>query len=588
MALDLSRIPGAAAPSRQPSLFRRRRGGRRPVLDDGYRTSSLRDPRAAIGAKRGTVLYRPKRRLPIGDVLIGLAFVAVAVFLGWKGWEATRVPVEIAGIDDGAALRLDAATDLEVVVTIDRADSVAGASFTVNDEAPPGDVLERTDTGFVWTPGPLPADAYRIEVHAPRPVLSDAAFSWEFVVDDTAPLLEIPEPAPAGICEPVTVTARAEPGSTVTVGGEPVDLADDGTFTLSFDQPPAGAIPVIATDAAGNRSGGEIVVPTDYPPNQGVHVTAAAWGHDGLRQGILDLIDAGLVSTVELDLKDEGGIVGYDTDVALAHTIGAVQEHYDLDEAMAELEARDVRVVGRVVAFRDAPLAHWAWNHGRPDMVVQDAEGGMLGAYGGFTNFVHPDVRQYNLDIALEGVEAGMDDILWDYVRRPEGAISNMVFPGIEGSVASEVAEFLAFTAEPLRERCAYQGASLFGIAADRPWAVGQDVGLIARNVDYIAPMLYPSHWGPGEYGVDHPDGQPYDIIKASLADFQAKAEGTGVTMVPWIQDFSLGVAYGPEEVRAQIEAARDLGVDDWLLWNARVVYTEGALDPSLVAAPVD
>ncbi len=218
-------------------------------------------------------------------------------------------------------------------------------------------------------------------------------------------------------------------------------------------------------------------------------------------------------------------------------------------------------------------------------MVAQTAEGEKLGTYGGFTNFANPDVQQYNLDIALEGVDAGIDDILWDYVRRPEGALSGMVFPGMDGSVTTEVADFLAFTGSALRERCAYQGASVFGIAADRPDAVGQDVGLIAQRVDYIAPMLYPSHWVRGEYGVADPNRQPYDIVKATLADFQAKTEGTGVALVPWIQDFSLGHPYGPDEVRAQIDAARDLGVDDWLLWNASVVYTDQALDPGLIAS---
>jgi hypothetical protein len=125
----------------------------------------------------------------------------------------------------------------------------------------------------------------------------------------------------------------------------------------------------------------------------------------------------------------------------------------------------------------------------------------------------------------------------------------------------------------------------VFGIAADRPWAVAQDIPRIARNVDYIAPMLYPSHWVDGEYGVDRPNAQPYDIVRASLADFQAAAAGTGVAFVPWIQDFSLGHPYGPAEVQAQITAAASLGVDNWLLWNPGVEYTTEALQTGFVTA---
>jgi hypothetical protein len=117
----------------------------------------------------------------------------------------------------------------------------------------------------------------------------------------------------------------------------------------------------------------------------------------------------------------------------------------------------------------------------------------------------------------------------------------------------------------------------VFGIAADRPDAVGQSVPRIARHVDYVAPMLYPSHWVKGEYGVDDPNRQPYDIVKAALADFQEKVAGTGVRLVPWIQDFSLGHRYGAAEVQAQIRAAHDLGVGDYLVWNAGVRYTADA-----------
>jgi peptidoglycan/xylan/chitin deacetylase (PgdA/CDA1 family) len=90
--------------------------------------------------------------------------------------------------------------------------------------------------------------------------------------------------------------------------------------------------------------------------------------------------------------------------------------------------------------------------------------------------------------------------------------------------------------------------------------------------------MVYPSHWGPGEYGVANPNAQPYDITRASLADFRAALEGSGARLVPWLQDFSLGVEYGPAEVKAQIRAARDVGVREFLLWDPAVTYTHAAL----------
>jgi hypothetical protein len=152
--------------------------------------------------------------------------------------------------------------------------------------------------------------------------------------------------------------------------------------------------------------------------------------------------------------------------------------------------------------------------------------------------------------------------------------------------VSDAVVAFLAEAGEPLREECVYQGASLFGVAARNPHAIGQPVPAIARHVDYIAPMLYPSHWVRGEYRVEHPNAQPYDIVSKSLEDFITKAAGSGVAFNLWVQDFSIGIPYGPAEVRAQIDAARDLGVNSWLLWNATVRYTPEAITPDIVDLP--
>ncbi len=68
--------------------------------------------------------------------------------------------------------------------------------------------------------------------------------------------------------------------------------------------------------------------------------------------------------------------------------------------------------------------------------------------------------------------------------------------------------------------------------------------------------MVYPSHWGPGEYGVADPLRQPADIVAASVADFHRLVAGSGAAVVPWLQDFDAdGVTYGTGEVAAQINA---------------------------------
>src|SRR5260370_19266348 len=98
--------------------------------------------------------------------------------------------------------------------------------------------------------------------------------------------------------------------------------------------------------------------------------------------------------------------------------------------------------------------------------------------------------------------------------------------------------------------------------------------------------MVCPSHWAPGEYGVANPNAEPYDIVFRSLQDFEKDVKGTGARVVPWLQDFSLGVKYGSTEVRAQIDAARADGIDEFLLWDPAVTYDAGALDANGGSAP--
>ena len=198
--------------------------------------------------------------------------------------------------------------------------------------------------------------------------------------------------------------------------------------------------------------------------------------------------------------------------------------------------------------------------------------------YGGFTNFANPAVRKYNIAVAKAAADAGVDDILYDYIRRPDGPTSSMAFPGLRGKPEASLVGFLAETVRALRGTDVFVGASVFGVAATRPEEVAQDIPGMAREIDYIAPMLYPSHWGPGEYDVANPNAEPYAIIRRSLADFKRQTRGTGARVVPWLQDFSLGVDYGPAEVRAQIRAARDVGIPEWLLWDPLVTYTADAL----------
>lgn len=516
-----------------------------------------------------------------GDIVLALAALAVALFLLRGLWNATRVDVEVVGLADEMSLTLKKARALQVGITVSPIDRLASSVLELDGE--PLDA-QQLDEGYRWSPGAdvLAPGRHRLELRVPRPVLGASTFRWDFVVDGEPPTLLVPSIVPvASMGAPVRIRGRVEVGASLRNGGRSVEVDSDGRFELSFDRAPAGPIRLTATDEADQVTQVEVFTPVARPEVRGVHVSGVAWSDPVRRRAVLDLVDQGRVNTVQLDLKDESGEVVYDSKIPLARRIGARKNYFVLHDAVDELHRRGVRVVGRIVAFADPVLADAAWRD--PKMrswVLQNADGSRHKAYGGFTNFAAEGVQRYNLDVALEGAEAGMDEILWDYIRRPENPLESMVFPGLDKKPEDAVVDFLARSHRALRAKGVYQGASVFGVAAKEGLNIAQNIPQMARHVDYLAPMLYPSLWANGEYSVNEPATQPGLIISRSLARFKELTKPMGIPLTPWLQDFSLkGVAYRDPEVRAQISAAGELGVDEWLLWNPRTVYHGGALD---------
>ncbi|MDK2836922.1 MAG: hypothetical protein PWP21_1699, partial [Thermosediminibacterales bacterium] len=100
--------------------------------------------------------------------------------------------------------------------------------------------------------------------------------------------------------------------------------------------------------------------------------------------------------------------------------------------------------------------------------------------------------------------------------------------------------------------------------------------------VDYICPMVYPSHYAMGSYGIPNPNASPYETVYVSLSHAVRrlnKMDNNKAIIRPWLQDFSLGYPYGVKEVKAQIKAVYDTGLKEWILWNPSNYYTVGALE---------
>jgi hypothetical protein len=338
-----------------------------------------------------------------------------------------------------------------------------------------------------------------------------------------------------------------------------------------------------ASDAERSPSTGTATAPANPQPValpaeiRGVHVTAALASLDGKLDEYLSLTQEGL-TTLELDVKDESGDVGFRRGAPrLAKDIGAAKRFYDPREAAQKAEAAGVYLIGRVVVFEDPILAT-----ARPELAIQRSGGGVWTTSGGlaWSNPYDRRVWEYNVDIAVAAVKAGFDEIMFDYIRFPtDGDVSTAVFPGARGGHKSAtITEFTKYARSRLEPLGARISAAVFGLTATREMGIGQRPRRLAPSLDSIYPMVYPSHFGPGEYSLSDPNAVPGVTVARALRDFRRELRGHDTLLVPWLQDFSLGRDYTLEDVRAQILAARDARSGGFLLWNPSGVYTERAL----------
>lgn len=521
--------------------------------------------------------FRPGARTRTKVLLLPALLLGAVVAVVPLGLTTVRPSLQLQGLAPDAVIGKSALDDLRVLIEAGGAEP-GNVRVSLDGERMSLDTAE--GTRIVDLRG-VSDGQHTLSVAAEAAFgLATTELERRFTVDTTPPELDVPgEVWTSSFTDPFTFDGRVAGATRVSADGQAVEVRDGG-FTVRGDDPPA-TVELAAADAAGNTARETVTVGVEHPGMRAVHMTAVSWNSDAIREPVLDMIEQGKIDTVELDIKDESGQVGYDSEVPLAEKIDADKGHYDAAKVIDKLHDMGVRVVGRLVCFRDPVLAEAAWTSGKRERVVQTPGGkAYAGGYGeyAFTNFANETVRQYNIDLAVEAAKLGFDDILYDYIRRPDGRLDSMVFPGLETTPSASIADFVEESSEPVHTAGAFVGVSVFGIAATRPESVAQDIPQIADHADYIAPMVYPSHWGPGEYGVARPNSQPHGIVQRSLQDFRDQVDGTGAVVIPWLQDFSLGVGYGADEVRAQIEAAQDAGIDAFLLWSPGASYTSAAL----------
>ncbi|MGH7480678.1 MAG: putative glycoside hydrolase [Longimicrobiales bacterium] len=329
---------------------------------------------------------------------------------------------------------------------------------------------------------------------------------------------------------------------------------------------------------------------------RGIYLNVWAAASQAKRTRLMDLADRTELNAFVIDVKDATGMVSFPSTIPLVARIGARGERRvaDMREFLSELRRRRIYPIARIVVFRDPVLAK-----ARPQWAMRRGDGSIwTDRYGDvWVDPYNRNVWDYNIAVALEALALGFSEIQWDYVRFPDSParlMKDVVYPAAEARTkAQAITEFLRYSRERVREHHpeALVTADVFGLTTSvvGDMGIGQDWSEMVDATDALLPMVYPSHYVRGSYGVAYPNGEPYEIVRTALeAGVRRRGESEDLAAIrPWLQDFSLGEPeYGPAHVRAQIEATYDAGLDEWVLWNPASNYSAEALADKRGRAP--
>ncbi len=370
--------------------------------------------------------------------------------------------------------------------------------------------------------------------------------------------------------------------ATVVMGTERTTTDSSGHFTINaagkkiFARAPGYRAGTFARDGLPD-SGAQLKL-TAFTP-KALYLTVFGIGSEKLREGALALADSGAVNALVIDIKGDRGYIPYPSALPLASADGArkVTTIPDLAALIQQLHDKGIYAIARIVTFKDEPLATK-----RPDLAIKRAGGALFRDRESlaWTDPYQPEVRAYNIGIAIEAAQAGFDEVQFDYVRFPDSA-TRLKFAGPtnqQGRIDA-ISGFLAEARQALLPYNSYLGVDIFGYVC---WnlddtGIGQKLEEIAPNVDYLSPMLYPSGFQFGIPGVRNPVAHSYEIVKQSLDQAEQRLNISPKRFRPWLQAFKDYAfdhrMFDAAEVAAQVKAANDFGSDGWMLWNPHNIY---------------
>lgn len=388
---------------------------------------------------------------------------------------------------------------------------------------------------------------------------------------------------------PAGSTARAAVGDTASATSPSAGAPSGSGAASSPSSPSSGPSQAAqggtrgAHDVPGGRSASPLdaAKPTGSPTVRALYMNRfAAQSARRLKQHIA-WADSTEINALVVDMKDEFGLNYKSANPDHAKYAGTgYGQLRDVKALTDSLHAHGILAIARIVVFKDPVAAreNASWT-------IRTASGDQWRDHKG-TAWVNPYDRRlwaYNIGVAEELVKLGFDEIQWDYIRFPEpfASLPKQVFAGSNGmSKPDALAAYLKEAKSRLNALGVRSTADIFGLVTTvhGPLEVGQWWEKVSPQLDVVLPMVYPSHYPPGSFGLKSPNRAPYETIKIAIDTARIRDAKLGVKapehVRPWLQAFSLyKVEYGAEEIRKQKQAVYDAGYDGWVLWHPGSKY---------------
>ena len=399
-----------------------------------------------------------------------------------------------------------------------------------------------------------------------------------------------------------------------------------GVFSVEYQAGELGA--AVALGVGADENGLTVTHIRTPEPLKAIYMTQCVVGTKDFRQRLVEIADTTEINSILIDIKDFSGKIAFKPEDSGSQHFADLLEAYkaadcgagDMKEFISYLHGKGIYVIGRITVFQD-PFMTSRY----PERAVKSrATGGVWKDFKGLS-FIDVGAKEhwdYIVELSKQSYAIGFDELNFDYIRYPsDGNMKDTAFMLPTGKQKSEMlTEFFAYLHDALKPTGVVLSADLFGMTTTSrdDLNIGQVLEKALPYFDYIAPMVYPSHYPKGFNGYTNPNDNVYGVIHFAMKGavdrvktfynlvpppvpvVSAGATSTSSSFAPavpawkapssetvakhiqklrpWIQDFDYGGNYDIAEVQAQIKATYDVGLTSWMIWSPSNKYTVGAL----------